>query len=81
MGGETVKVLDMSAENTICGDISVHVLEELENISTGSRLIVKTRLPEKTVLESIRVLEEAGLAKLVDVKSSGGIVIVVIEKR
>ena len=75
------KTLDLSKEESLCGDISIHVLEELEEIDSGSTLIVKTRLPIEAVRESLKLVEEAGVALIKEIRMEGEIVVAVIEKR
>jgi len=75
------KILDLSKEESICGDISIHVLEELEEMAPGSRLVVKTRLPLSVVIESLKLLEETGVAKISEISREGGLVVAIIEKR
>ena len=75
-----VKVLDLSRETSLCGDISVHVLEEIEELSPGDRLVVRTLLDEEALEDSIRSLESAGVARLVGKRKSSGVLELVFEK-
>ncbi|MET1101305.1 MAG: hypothetical protein ABWW69_02340 [Pyrodictiaceae archaeon] len=76
-----VKVLDLSKETALCGDITVHILEEMEKLSPGDKLIVKTLLDEEILEESIRSLEITGVARLVEKKKNNEIIELVFEKQ
>ena len=75
------RVLDLSGETTLCGDISMHILEELDKLPPGGRLIVKTRLPRDDVEESLDLIKESGVAEVVEISTTDGLTVIVLEKR
>ncbi len=84
MGGarrlKTVKTLDLSNEDSLCGDLSVHILEEIEDLESGDLLVLRTILPEEQVEESLKILTEAGIVKIREKKKVDNIIEVVLEK-
>ncbi|MCE4624857.1 MAG: hypothetical protein F7C35_03220 [Desulfurococcales archaeon] len=75
------RVLDLSGETALCGDISMHILEELDKLPPGGRLIVKTRLPREDVEESLNLLKESGIAEVVEINTTDGVTVIVLKKR
>ncbi len=75
------KILDLSQETALCGDLSIHIFEELEKMPSRSRLIVKVRMPLDDVMESLSLINETKIAKIIDVRSEDNTTVIVLEKR
>ncbi len=75
------KVLDMTSEEGVCGDISIHVLEELEAMPPGSILVLRVKRSLGDVEESLRLLEEAGYAEVIELEERNGVVIARIKRK
>jgi len=76
------KVLDFRSYTTVCGDYSVHIMEELEKIGADGRLRVYVPLSEREVLkQSIEALASAGLVEVEGEGVEGDSYYVVLRKK
>lgn len=77
-----VEELDLTKLTALCGDFSVHVLNKLEGLKLGERLVVKVRKDDKDLLEAaVSAVRDAGIAKPVEEGEEGEIFYVILEKQ
>lgn len=61
-----VKRLDFTSLYSVCGDPSSHIAEALSITSPGEKIEVVYRQGDINVEESLKLVEESGLARIVE---------------
>jgi len=75
-------VVDLSEESTLCGDLSVHILDVIRGLKPGDLVEVKTKLPRSDVEDSLSLLEAAGVAEVREVvEEDNSLRVVLVVKR